>query len=74
MNIKTFFAPEVGIRLTEDLNGFVCTVRRSFFREESTEFTLDPHRDFSPEPFPHGVLRSPSYRVVLRPQQKDPPS
>jgi hypothetical protein len=50
MNFKAFFAPEVGIRLTEDLNGFVCTVRRGLFRKESSEFVFNPNLDYLPEP------------------------
>jgi hypothetical protein len=73
MNFKTFFAPEVGIRLTEDLDGFVCTVRRRLFRKESTTFSLDPNDNCSPEPVPTSVRRNRPYRVVvLRPEQRDP--
>ena len=73
MDFKTFFAPEIGIRLTEDLNGFVCTARRGVFRKESTTFFLDPNRNVSPEPLPHSVQRNRVYRVVvLRPQERDP--
>jgi len=73
MDFKTFFTPEIGIRLTEDLDGFVCTARRSLFRKNSTTFSLDPDRNASPEDLPHSVWRNRSYRVaMLRPQQKDP--
>jgi hypothetical protein len=73
MNFKPFFAPEVDIRLTEDLNGFVCTVQRNWFRKDCTTFPLDPVRNASPEPLPHSVRRNRSYPVVaLRPQQRDP--
>ncbi|MBZ5635606.1 MAG: hypothetical protein LAO55_20970 [Acidobacteriia bacterium] len=68
MNFETFFAPKIDIRLTEDLNGFVCTVRRGLFRKDSTTFPLDSDRNSSPI----SVRRNRSYRVVvLRPQQKD---
>ena len=72
MNFKAFFAPEVGIRLTEDLNGFVCTVRRGLFRKESSECVFDPNPDSLPEPLNYSIRRSWSYRVVVpRPRQKD---
>ncbi len=68
MDFKTFFAPEIGIRLTEDLDGFVCTVRRGLFRRDSTTFSLAPDHRFSSEALAHR-----SYPVVvLRPLQKDP--
>ena len=73
MDFKTFFTPEIGIRLTEDLDGFVCTARRSLFRRDSTTFSLDPNHRFSSEAFPRSVRRNRSYPVVvLRPGQKDP--
>ena len=75
MDFKTFFAPEIGIRLTDDLDGFVCTVRRSLFRKNSTTFSPDPSDDVSPEQLLYSVRRNRSYPVVvLRPQQKDPRS
>jgi hypothetical protein len=75
MDFKTFFAPEIGIRLTNDLDGFVCTVRRSVFRKDSTTFSIDSDRSFSSEPLARSVRRNRSYPVVvLRPQQKDPHS
>lgn len=73
MNFKTVFAPEISLRLTEDLDGFVCTVRRPLFRKDCTTFSLDPSRDVSPEPLLLRIGKSRSYRiVVLRPQLKDP--
>ena len=75
MNFKSFFAPEIGIRLTHHLDGFVCTVRRSLFQKDSTTFSIDSDRSFSPEPLARSARRNPSYPVVvLRPQQKDPRS
>ena len=75
MDFKAFFTPtpEISLRLTEDLDGFVCTVRRSLFRRDSTTFSLDPSRDVSPEPLLLSVGKNRAYRVVvLRPQLKDP--
>jgi len=73
MNFKSFFAPKVGIRLTEDLNGFVCTVRRGVFRKESTAFSVNLNRNVPPEVLPRSVRRNPSYPVImLRSQQRGP--
>ena len=73
MDFKTFFSPEISLRLTEDLDGFVCTVRRSLFRRDSTTFSLDSSRDVLPEPVLLRVGNNRSYRVVmLRPWPKDP--
>ena len=73
MNFKSFFAPKVAIRLTEDLNGFVCTVRRGVFRKESTAFSLSPNRNALPEALPYGVRGNPTYPVVvLRPRERGP--
>jgi len=75
MNFKSFFVRKVGIRLTEDLNGFVCTVRRGVFRKESIVFSLSPNRNVLPEALPYNARGNPTYPVVvLRPQQKDPRS
>jgi hypothetical protein len=42
MNFKARFDPEVRIRLTDDLSGFVCTVRRCWFHTKSDEFAVEP--------------------------------
>jgi hypothetical protein len=42
MNFKALFAREVGIRLTDDLSGFVCTVRRGWFHTKADEFGVEP--------------------------------
>ena len=42
MNFKKLFAREVGIRLTDDLSGFVCTVRRGWFHTKADEFAVEP--------------------------------
>ncbi len=42
MNLKSLFAREVGIRLTDDLSGFVCTVRRGWFQTKADEFAVEP--------------------------------
>ena len=42
MNFRARFAREVDIRLTEDLSGFVCTVRRRWFHTKSDEFAVEP--------------------------------
>jgi len=73
MNFKSFFAPEVDIRLTEDLNGFVCTVRRGVFRKKSIEFSLSPNRNVLPEALPYNARGNPTYPVVvLRPRERSP--
>ena len=75
MDLKSFFAPEIGIRLTHDLDGFVCTVRRNLFRKDSTTFSIDSSRSLSPEFLLRSALRNPSYPVlVLRRKLKDPQS
>ena len=40
MNLQPLFAPAVLIRLTDDLNGFVCTVHRGWFHRTS-EFAIE---------------------------------
>ena len=42
MNFKAPFVCEVRIRLTDDLNGFVCTVQPGWFRRKSQEVVADP--------------------------------
>ena len=42
MNLKSHFAREVGIRLTDDFSGFVCTVRRGWFQTKADEFPVEP--------------------------------
>ena len=41
MKFKALFAREVGIRLTDDLSGFVCTVRRGWFHTKADEFAVE---------------------------------
>jgi hypothetical protein len=72
MNFKAFFAPEVGIRLTDDLNGFVCKVRHGLFRKQCT-FVFDHNLDSLPELLKYSVRRNLSFHVAApRPQQEDP--
>ena len=42
MDFKALFAREVGIRLTDDFSGFVCTVRRGCFHTKADEFAVEP--------------------------------
>jgi len=70
MNFKTLFAPEVSIRLTDDLNGFVCTIGHGLFRKES-EFVFDPNLDSLLEPLNHGVRRTLSFHVAMPPPQQE---
>lgn len=73
MNFKTLFAPEVSIRLTDDLNGFVCSVGHGLFRKES-EFVFDSNLESLLEPLNHGVRRALSTHAALPPpQQEDSP-
>lgn len=75
MDFKTFFEPEIDIRLTDDLDGFVCTVRRRLFPKDSTAFSIHSELSLSPEPVAHSARRNPPYSVVLlRLRQKDPRS
>lgn len=71
MNFPAFFAAEVGIRLTDDLNGFVCTVGYGLFRKES-KFVFDPNLGSLPELLNASVRRNLSFHVAVpRPQQED---
>jgi hypothetical protein len=65
MNIKALLAPEVNIRLTEDMTGFVITVRRGLFRTEiAVHADVDPlleglgDRVRAQQSYPVAVLRS----------------
>jgi hypothetical protein len=66
MNFKARFAPEVRIRLTDDLGGIVCTVRRRWFHTKSDEFAgTPPGATF--EPIDDYVASEPSqYRARRR--------
>ena len=41
MSLKTLFAREICIRLSDDLSAFVCTVRLGRFRMKSSEFVIE---------------------------------
>ena len=53
MNVKAFFAPEVRIRLTDDLNGLVCTTQRGRFLKKSEEFAVGSAPAQTMEPIGH---------------------
>jgi hypothetical protein len=68
MNFKACFAPEVRIRLTNDLNGLVCTVQRGWFHTKSNEFAIESRPAQSLEPI-EGCVSEPvraQYRRPLR--------
>ena len=50
MNFKPPFATEVRIRLTDSLNGFVCSVQRGWLYQTSDEFAIEPSPVQSLEP------------------------
>ena len=50
MNIKAFFAPEVCIRLTDDLSGLVCTTQRGRFLKRCEEFAVQSRPAQAVEP------------------------
>jgi len=62
MNFKALLAPEISIRLTADMTGFVSTVRRGLFRTE-----IAVHADIDPllEVLGDGVPAQQSYPVVV---------
>jgi hypothetical protein len=69
MNFKAPFAPEVRIRLTNDLNGLVCTVQRGWFHTKCDEFAIKFRRGQSLEPIDGHVVSEP-----MRAQCPRPPS
>ena len=72
MNFRALLAPEVSIRLTSDMTGFVSTVRRGLFR---TEIAVHPNLSPLPERLSDGVRTQQSYPVaVLRSRPANPRS
>ncbi len=62
MNLKALLAPEVTIRLTEDMTGFVSTVRCGLFR---TEVAVYPNLNPLPEGLGDEVRTQWLYPVVV---------
>ena len=67
MNFKAPFSREVGIRLTDDFSGFVCTVRRGWFHTKTEEFVVEPCPGAAFEPInDYIVSEPPQYRSRRR--------
>ena len=49
MSLRALFPPEVCIRLTDDLDGLVCTIRHGWF-SKSDEYAVEPHPAAQMEP------------------------
>jgi hypothetical protein len=72
MNLKALLAPQVSIRLTEDMTGFVCTVQHGLF---NTELALYPNPSPLTELLDDGVqTKRCDPVVVLRARHVDPRS
>jgi hypothetical protein len=67
MNFKARFAPGVRIRLTNELNGFVCTVQRGWFRTKSNEFAIESRPAQSLEPIEGYPVSEPVRALYRRP-------
>ncbi len=68
MNFKAFFARQIGIRLTDDLSGLVCTVRRGWFHRKADEFAVDSRPAQPLGPIDEYVISEPIPSQYRRPR------
>jgi hypothetical protein len=65
MNLRALFEKEVRIRLTEENNAFVCTVRRGSFRANGERVCLSaPDRETCDALVPTRKVRAMAHRLL----------
>jgi hypothetical protein len=67
MKFKAPYIPDVRIRLTDDLSGFVCLVQRGWLYGTSDEFKIGPHQSLEPTDGVSELARVPNRRAFRNP-------